>query len=173
MRLSDQRATLAPSHENRFGIEDPFKLVILQVILLDLHEEGSGCMPFIAVTTILAPTTRREFLLRASDTLFEFFDEPGAAECLKHALGLQRVGPSEELDLIIKAGLQKRAEMARANEADDPEKVTRKMEFALEVIREIHRARRDRVWSETSSPCHIRKWVTEAISQAESCPGVS
>jgi hypothetical protein len=107
--------------------------------MLDLNEEYSGCWPFIAATAKLPPDVRRRLLVNASAALLDFCDHHGAAECLKHALGLEHEEPSDELDQLIDDGLQAIAEAAdQDTEEDDDEEDAWSTEDLIRLIDEIH-----------------------------------
>lgn len=108
-----------------------FDYAMLRVVMLDLNEPGSGCMPFILATADLSLEARRDLLLKASAALLNYCDDHGAAECLKYALGVEHLKPSDELDQAIEAGLQIIAEAAEdERENDDPWELIRIIEEA-------------------------------------------
>ncbi len=102
----------------------------------------SGCRPFIAATAKLPPDVRRRLLVNASGALLDFCDHHGAAECLKHALGLEHEAPSDELDQVIDDGLQAIAEAADQDsdeeEDDDDEEDAWSTEDLIRLIDEVH-----------------------------------
>jgi hypothetical protein len=105
----------------------------------DLHEDGLGCKPFIAATAELAPAARRDLLLRASAALLGHCDHHGAAECLKHALGLEHLELSDELDQVIEHGLRAIEEAAEQDsEADDDDEDAWSTEDLIRIIDEVH-----------------------------------
>jgi hypothetical protein len=128
-----------PSEHPLFKGMPPFEATMLRVAMQDLHEDGLGCRPFITATAELAPEPRRELLLRASAALLGHCDHHGAAECLKHALGLEHLEPSDELDQVVDDGLQAIEEAAEEDsEADDDDEDAWSTEDLIRIIDEIH-----------------------------------
>jgi hypothetical protein len=123
-----------------FDSADPFEAAITRVAILDLNEDYSGCRPFIAATAKLPPDVRRRLLVNASGALLDFCDHHGAAECLKHALGLEHEEPSDELDQVIDDGLRAIAEAAGqdSEEDDDDEEDAWSTEDLIRLIAEVH-----------------------------------
>ena len=130
-----------PSEHPLFEGMDPFETEMMRVAMQDLHEDGWGSGPFIAATAELAPAVRRDLLLRASAALLGHCDRHGAAECLKHALGLEHEEPSDELDQAIDDGLRTIAEAANLDSEgdDDDEEDAWSMEDLIQLIDEVHR----------------------------------
>ncbi len=128
-----------------FDGADPFEAEIMRVAMLDLNEDYSGCRPFIAATAKLPPDVRRRLLVNASRGLLDFCDHHGAAECLKHAIGIDDLEASDELDRVIEAGLQSMAETADDDDDDDendPEEETRRLEELIGIVEEAQRSPR-------------------------------
>ena len=129
-----------PSEHPLFKGLAPFEAAMLRVAMQDLHEDGLGSRPFIATTAELAPDVRRDLLIRASAALLGHCDRYGAAECLKHALGLEREEPSDELDQVIDDGLEAIAEAADLDSAgDDDEEDAWSTEDLIQLIDEVHK----------------------------------
>lgn len=129
----------APNPHPLFEGADPFEAEMMRVAMLDLIEDYSGCRPFIAATAKLPPTMRHRLLVNASRALLYFCDDHGAAECLKHALGLDALEPSEEVDRVVETGMQILARMAAdEQEEDDCEEDDWNVEDVVRLIDEVH-----------------------------------
>ena len=123
-------------------------------------------MPFIAATAKLPADVRRGLLVKVSRALLDFCDHHGAAECLKYALGLDRLEPSAELDRVIEAGLKIIAETADDDDdddleddddGDDLEDETERVEELIRIVEEDHQSPQaspsERAETEACNPC--------------------
>jgi hypothetical protein len=116
-----------------------FDFAMLRVATLDLVDPGSGSTPFILSTADLSLEARRDLLIKASSALLESGDYDGAAECLKYALGLEHCEPSDELDQVIKHGLQAIAEIGEDDQGiDDDGEEGWSTEDLVRLIEEVH-----------------------------------
>lgn len=132
-----------PSEHPLFEDMAPFEATMLRVAMQDLDEDGLGSRPFIAATAELAPDVRRDLLLRASSALLGHCDCDGAAACLKFALGLEHVEPSDVLDRAIEHVLQLIARGASDDqEVDEDDEDDWSAEDVARLIEEVHRTPR-------------------------------
>lgn len=127
-----------PSEHPLFKGMSPFDAAMYRVALLDLGDEGSGCTPFILATAELSLEARRDLLIQASAALLEYCDRYGAAECLRYALGLEHVEPSDELDQVIEDGLLQLSVAAALDDGGASDEATGQVEDVARFIDEVH-----------------------------------